>query len=345
MASSLSDGILLGTTIVGGLLRGVLSMSPKNMRTRRTQNINKHTLSFPVLITDDIPMETRVEITKALEVQTALEIKTLFEAMVYYNPFTGLSLESSIKKAQLDKVDKDAMLDLYQFVADKHKGGKSSAFFEDITVDVINGAFAEGSSGLENIDVRNAYPTFLSVSVKAVVGASVETIDYTLAVKCSPKVVPTSTMKEVLMYPALYNKEVNKKLDMGIMLDWKGMKGIFNSRTPVKKHKSSEMATILKRISKNSSGPYINFVLSSEFVDDMKSSNGYDIYDKHVYKSLMTSLPIMSISVLDLDADIMEITYDREKPLFDKYSLEDFFNDTAKYEKELRSVIKYNKYS
>ena len=59
------------------------------------------------------------------------------------------------------------------------------------------------------------------------------------------------------------------------------------------------------------------------------------------YSRVMTRLPLISLTIIDEDSDILYLS---EGPTMSyiRHSLEDFVDTVSQYEKDLKTIIKYN---
>ena len=356
MANILNDTVVLGVGLLGAAVQGASHLNPKNIG--KKSPINKSTLNFPMFVSSDITDRgTVVEFAQAVQLKTAFDIKTAFESSIQYNAISGMKLENAMKGIGLKSIDKDALSDLIEYVSVKpgdsmvdvnSVGGFTSFFGEEIFLDsvtVSSDTMEESNNNVELLDGRNAYPTFINITLKVMLGNKLERLDYTLAVKCTPKYVTNDKLKTLM----LSNKELTKEMAKSSpieMLSWHNIKTMFKSLSSKKKApKSKKLNDILRTVNKSTSSPYINFLVSSDFIESLSNDNKFDIYDRSDYKILMNTMPIMSIAILNQETSILELFWDREKPNFEEYRTDDYFRDVAQYEKELQSVIKYNKYA
>jgi len=354
MANILNDVVVIGVGLLGAMTQGVDKLNPKTFKSKAP--INKNTLNFPVFVSNDLTdRNTVVEFAQAIQLKTAFDIKTAFESVIQYNAVSGMKLENAMKTAGLKPVDKDALIDLIDYVTIRPSDNINSVdvnggftnffgeemFLENISVDTMD----EANNGVELLDGRNAYPTFITITLKVLFGNKLERLDYTLAVKCTPKYVSTEKLKTLMLSKKALDKEVAHGSSIE-MLSWHNIATMFKSLGHKKKQpKSKKLNDILKKVNKSTGSPVINFLISSEFVDSLKNDNQFDLYSRSDYKLLMNTMPIMSIAVLNQETSIIELFWDREKPNFEEYRTDDYFRDVAQYEKELQSVIKYNKYA
>lgn len=103
--------------------------------------------------------------------------------------------------------------------------------------------------------------------------------------------------------------------------------------------KSNAFSDIANKIL-NVKSPLFHIVLSYSDYMDLKN-NGTDLMNKADYERIVSRLPIISITIIDEDSDILYLS-DSLKMNYLRHSLDDFVDTVSQYEKDLKTIIKYN---
>ena len=112
-----------------------------------------------------------------------------------------------------------------------------------------------------------------------------------------------------------------------------------NKKPEMKALTSNAFSDIANKIS-NIKSPLFHIVLSYSDYMEMKN-NGTDLMNKADYERILARLPIISVTIIDEDSDILYLS-DSLKMNYLRHSLDDFIDTVSQYEKDLKTIIKYN---
>ena len=76
---------------------------------------------------------------------------------------------------------------------------------------------------------------------------------------------------------------------------------------------------------------------------DLKDNGKIDLMNRETYKKIINKMPIISISIIDEERDVVYLS---EGPYmsYTKHDGSDFIDSISQYEKDLKTIIKYNQY-
>lgn len=101
---------------------------------------------------------------------------------------------------------------------------------------------------------------------------------------------------------------------------------------------SNKFSDIIKKI-ENVRTPLFHVVISSQAYYDIKE-RGLDLKKADVYRKLFQRLPIISLTIIDEDSEIVSMSVG-PLPAFRDIQIKDLENEISKYEKELQAMIKF----
>ena len=105
---------------------------------------------------------------------------------------------------------------------------------------------------------------------------------------------------------------------------------------------SNAFADIVKKI-ESISTPLFHLVISMDEYVNLKNKHKVDIMSGATYREMMKALPLISISVVDEDTNLVYLS---EGPVmnFYKHDIDEYIDSISQYEKDLKTIIKYNQY-
>lgn len=101
---------------------------------------------------------------------------------------------------------------------------------------------------------------------------------------------------------------------------------------------SNKFSDIIKKIEKVRT-PLFHVVISSQAYYDIKE-RGLDLKKGDAYRKLFQRLPIISLTIIDEDSEIVSMSMG-PLPAFRDIQIKDLENEISKYEKELQAMIKF----
>lgn len=199
---------------------------------------------------------------------------------------------------------------------------------------------------------RNAHPTYLDIEISykdftdlTKLGGRTNTKKSTLGFHVTPRILKSSevltTIKEMSDFEDVKvlngERESQKKLS-NVIKFWK-KKGTSNEKAVLS---SNSFSAIIDKI-ENIKNPLFHLVLSYSEYMDLKENSKIDLMNDATYKKIVSSMPIVSISIVDEERDIVYLS---EGPYMNyvKHDGSDFIDSISQYEKDLKTIIKYNQY-
>lgn len=199
---------------------------------------------------------------------------------------------------------------------------------------------------------RNAHPTYLDIEISykdftdlTKLGGRTNTKKSTLGFHVTPRILKSSevltTIKEMSDFEDVKvlngERESQKKLS-NVIKFWK-KKGTSNEKAVLS---SNSFSAIIDKI-ENIKNPLFHLVLSYSEYMDLKENSKIDLMNDATYKKIVSSMPIISISIIDEERDIVYLS---EGPYMNyvKHDGSDFIDSISQYEKDLKTIIKYNQY-
>lgn len=106
--------------------------------------------------------------------------------------------------------------------------------------------------------------------------------------------------------------------------------------------KSNSFADIVSKI-ENVSTPLFHLVITMDEYVMLKNQHKIDIMNASTYNQMMRSLPLISVSIVDEDTNKV---YFSEGPVMNFYhhDIDAYIDSLSQYEKDLKTIIKYNQY-
>ena len=199
---------------------------------------------------------------------------------------------------------------------------------------------------------RNAHPTYLDIEISykdftdlTKLGGRTNTKKSTLGFHVTPRILKSSdiltTVKEMSDFEDVKvlngERESQKKLS-NVIKFWK-KKGTSTEKAVLS---SNSFSAIVDKI-ENIKNPLFHLVLSYSEYMDLKENSKIDLMNDVTYKKIVSTMPIISISIVDEERDIVYLS---EGPYMNyvKHDGSDFIDSISQYEKDLKTIIKYNQY-
>ena len=330
-----------------------------NSANQKYNNVSSNVITLPVIATDDVSGETIKTYAKSMEVVYAYMIKMLVEGANrtrfdsdIKTIYTQLPVRTSLDASWLTR-----FMSTLTFGAFNRKGANLSSdamiAFAESAMFSIQQSVAEGKSvlaGGESMEAiygesRTAVPTFVACEVPVSTLGRITTKTITVGIKCTPKILSTTEMLQFLTTNSSnFLNVVNSEKALWNMNKIRAK--LLESRVKSTKNTLGadygKLTAMMNKV-KNSPKPFVNLLMSKD-VYDMAVQNKFNLINPSDYSRLFNKYPIASVGIINTDIDVLEYSMG-PVPVFQKSTIEDFTSDVSKYEKELRSVIKFNKYS
>ena len=351
---------------------------------RNVKNESKFKSNFtfkqPLVASNQISNEFISKYAKAIEVKSLIEAKALIESSIATadggsvvsrasrnNMLTPANITPKnielFKKAPINydelmatfseakpfikKLNTDSLFLIPSLSSVVRRHAESFRVITDIKVPE-----ASGESGAFLSTGRNAHPTYLDIEVMykdpsdlTKLGGGTNTKKSTLGFHVIPRTLKSNdimtTIKEMGDFEDMKvlngERESQKKLS-NVIKFWK-KKGTNKEKAVLS---SNSFSAIIEKI-ENVKNPLFHLVISYGEYMDLKENGKMDLMDRATYRKLLNSMPIISISIIDEERDVVYLS-EGSYMSYTKHDGSDFIDSISQYEKDLKTIIKYNQY-
>ena len=356
-----------------------LAIQKRNIKNESKFKSN-FTFKQPLVASDQISAEFVSKYAKAIEVKSLIEAKALIESSIATadggsvvsratrnNMLTPANITPKnielFKKAPINydelmatfseakpfikKLNTDSLFLVPSLSSVVRRHAESFKVITDIKVPE-----ASGEAGSFLATGRNAHPTYLDIEVSykdpsdlTKLGGGTNTKKSTLGFHVIPRTLKSTdiltTLKEMGDFEDMKvlngERESQKKLS-NVIKFWK-KKGTNNEKAVLS---SNSFSAIIEKI-ENVKNPLFHLMLSYSEYMDLKDNGKIDLMNRDTYKKIINKMPIISISIIDEERDVVYLS---EGPYmsYTKHDGSDFIDSISQYEKDLKTIIKYNQY-
>lgn len=356
-----------------------LAIQKRNIKNESKFKSN-FTFKQPLVSSDQISAEFVSKYAKAIEVKSLIEAKALIESSIATadggsvvsratrnNMLTPANITPKnielFKKAPINydelmatfseakpfikKLNTDSLFLVPSLSSVVRRHAESFKVITDIKVPE-----ASGEAGSFLATGRNAHPTYLDIEVSykdpsdlTKLGGGTNTKKSTLGFHVIPRTLKSTeiltTLKEMGDFEDMKvlngERESQKKLS-NVIKFWK-KKGTNNEKAVLS---SNSFSAIIDKI-ENVKNPLFHLMLSYGEYMDLKDNGKIDLMNRETYKKIINKMPIISISIIDEERDVVYLS---EGPYmsYTKHDGSDFIDSISQYEKDLKTIIKYNQY-
>ena len=356
-----------------------LAIQKRNIKNESKFKSN-FTFKQPLVSSDQISAEFVSKYAKAIEVKSLIEAKALIESSIATadggsvvsratrnNMLTPANITPKnielFKKAPINydelmatfseakpfikKLNTDSLFLVPSLSSVVRRHAESFKVITDIKVPE-----ASGEAGSFLATGRNAHPTYLDIEVSykdpsdlTKLGGGTNTKKSTLGFHVIPRTLKSTeiltTLKEMGDFEDMKvlngERESQKKLS-NVIKFWK-KKGTNNEKAVLS---SNSFSAIIDKI-ENIKNPLFHLMLSYGEYMDLKDNGKIDLMNRETYKKIINKMPIISISIIDEERDVVYLS---EGPYmsYTKHDGSDFIDSISQYEKDLKTIIKYNQY-
>ena len=377
-----SAGAAASVAAVATLLIAIpinLAIQKRNIKNESKFKSN-FTFKQPLVASDQISAEFVSKYAKAIEVKSLIEAKALIESSIATadggsvvsrasrnNMLTPANITPKnielFKKAPINydelmatfseakpfikKLNTDSLFLVPSLSSVVRRHAESFKVITDIKVPE-----ASGEAGSFLATGRNAHPTYLDIEVSykdpsdlTKLGGGTNTKKSTLGFHVIPRTLKSTdiltTLKEMGDFEDMKvlngERESQKKLS-NVIKFWK-KKGTNNEKAVLS---SNSFSAIIDKI-ENVKNPLFHLMLSYSEYMDLKDNGKIDLMNRETYKKIINKMPIISISIIDEERDVVYLS---EGPYmsYTKHDGSDFIDSISQYEKDLKTIIKYNQY-
>ena len=275
---------------------------------------------------------------------TPKDIELFKKAPINYDELMASFSEA---KPYLNKLNTDSLFLIPSLSSVVRRHAESFRVITDIKVPE-----ASGEAGSFLATGRNAHPTYLDIEVMykdpsdlTKLGGGTNTKKSTLGFHVIPRTLKSNdimtTIKEMGDFEDMKvlngERESQKKLS-NVIKFWK-KKGTGKEKAVLS---SNSFSAIIDKI-ENVKNPLFHLVISYGEYMDLKENGKLDLMDRATYRKLLNSMPIISISIIDEERDVVYLS-EGSYMSYTKHDGSDFIDSISQYEKDLKTIIKYNQY-
>ena len=356
-----------------------LAIQKRNIKNESKFKSN-FTFKQPLISSDQISAEFVSKYAKAIEIKSLIEAKALIESSIATadggsvvsratrnNMLTPANITPKnielFKKAPINydelmatfseakpfikKLNTDSLFLVPSLSSVVRRHAESFKVITDIKVPE-----ASGEAGTFLATGRNAHPTYLDIEVMykdpsdlTKLGGGTNTKKSTLGFHVIPRTLKSNdimtTIKEMGDFEDMKvlngERESQKKLS-NVIKFWK-KKGTGKEKAVLS---SNSFSAIIEKI-ENVKNPLFHLVISYGEYMDLKENGKMDLMDRATYRKLLNSMPIISISIIDEERDVVYLS-EGSYMSYTKHDGSDFIDSISQYEKDLKTIIKYNQY-
>lgn len=356
-----------------------LAIQKRNIKNESKFKSN-FTFKQPMVASNQISNEFISKYAKAIEVKSLIEAKGLIESSIatadggsvvsrasrnnMLTPanitpknielfkkapinYDELMASFSEAKPYLNKLNTDSLFLIPSLSSVVRRHAESFRVITDIKVPE-----ASGEAGSFLATGRNAHPTYLDIEVMykdpsdlTKLGGGTNTKKSTLGFHVIPRTLKSNdimtTIKEMGDFEDMKvlngERESQKKLS-NVIKFWK-KKGTGKEKAVLS---SNSFSAIIDKI-ENVKNPLFHLVISYGEYMDLKENGKLDLMDRATYRKLLNSMPIISISIIDEERDVVYLS-EGSYMSYTKHDGSDFIDSISQYEKDLKTIIKYNQY-
>lgn len=324
-----------------------------NSANQKYNNVSSNVITLPVIATDDISGDTIKTYAKSMEVVYAYMIKMLVEGANrtrfdsdIKTIYSQLPIRTSLDTSWLTRFMSTLTLGAFNRKGANLSNDAMIAFAEG-AIHAFQRDMVTGAESMEAIygESRTAVPTFVACEIPVSTLGKITTKNITVGIKCVPKILAPHEMVQFLTTNSSQFLNVANSEKSAWNMNKIRVKLLENRVKTTKSSLGADYGKLTKMMDKvkNSPKPFVNILMSKDVYDNAKQ-NKFDVLTTGDYNRLFNKYPVASIGIINTDIDVLEYSLG-PVPSYQKSTIEDFTSDVSKYEKELRSVIKFNKYS
>lgn len=329
----------------------------------RQGNIAK--ITAPFIATSDIPKEEVIQAAKAVEIKLAMDVRTFLEINIKETA-ADLNIRDVMNSIPITVLNKGAgnSDSITEIVRDRFNGvlsdklltkealeydmSKEAIAFSEVRVTAHYSEAMASSSGI--VSDRNALPTTVRVGIKYITGrGEVKDVEFNVSIECIPRYIDSEDLRVRL--GSYSNKDFYKnfvrleKGEINFLTDWMLDLKMLKAKAKAAARGDRDIFHIIdqKRLL-NDMGvnvyPFLVMMVSSEFNDMLRTKDHLNLYEDA--NDIMKKFFCMGILIYNQENARLSIKYDGDKA-FKECLFDDIGKDTAKYERELKQLIKFNR--
>lgn len=201
---------------------------------------------------------------------------------------------------------------------------------------------------------RDALPSYIEVTIeyiapKNIVNFNVDnrTRTTTIGLQITPR-----SLSNVDIVDTLADLDIKRFKDIKVTADEKNfirrMRNLLRfwkkkgNEKELKVLKSNSFSDIVSKV-EHVDTPMFHLVVTMDDYVNLKNNHKLDIMSGANYRKLMKTLPLISMSIVDEDTNMVYLS---EGPVMNwyKHDIDEYIDSISQYEKDLKTIIKYNQY-
>lgn len=337
----------------------------------------------PMIVSNNMSTELAGKFSKALEIKYLLETKALLEATTAkmdggsvvnraktalkylspaniklkdaklydkstldYNEIIGVFSEN---KNPLGNTTTDSLFILPSFSSVIHRNMDEFDFY------TTNSYFVnKGEAGEFIQHGRDALPSYMTVHIDYVSQKNIT--NFNIDTKSRETMIGLQIVPRSLNGVDIVDTlaDVNKKRfsnvtvtsgERNTMKNMKNLLKFWKKRGSVNELKvlsSNSFSDIVKKV-ENIATPLFHLVITMDEYVSLKDKYKMDVMQSSVYREMMKSMPLISLSIVDEDTNMIYLS-EGDIMNFYKHDIDEYIDSISQYEKDLKTIIKYNQY-
>ena len=338
----------------------------------------------PMVVSSSMSKELAGKYSKALEVKYLLETKSIIEATVAksdggtvvsrakdtvkfltpanlkfkdaklydnskvnYNEVIGVFSES---KNPLRNTSSDALFMLPSISSVVERNKESYELMSNMNKYI----YPSGEAGEFIQHGRDALPSYIEVTIEYIAPKNIVNFNVdnrTRTTTIGLQILPRS-ISNVDIVDTIADMDVKRFKDIKVSADEKNfirkMKNLLRfwkkkgEGNELKVLKSNSFSDIVSKV-EHVDTPMFHLVLTMDDHVMLKNNHKINLMDGSTYRKIMKALPLISISIVDEDTNNVSLS---EGPVMNWYeqNIDEYIDSISQYEKDLKTIIKYNQY-
>ena len=327
-------------------------------------------ITIPLVATNDIPKEEVLQVAKTNEVKVGWAIKKYLELAIENTPH-DVKLSTVLKNLPITIINKghtaagsNVLSNVFGKLGVKVEGAEAigeNMFKEhlEISIAVKTNEFTKPRSHVRYygeadnsgfIKDRIGDATHVTCEMKYIKNDNeIKTVTYTISVECYPRYVDsTELMSRLSTYD---NRRFFKQFvllergEIEFLGDWALDLKLLDDMAKSKVQGDNALFSIIDKFNLLQNigvniYPFLSIMVSKDFADKMLANEHFDIYAEA--STIFQKLFAMGLYIYNTNTEVVDILFDGDAE-FKSYTMDDISRDTAKYERELKNLIKFNK--
>ena len=275
------------------------------------------------------------------------DAKLYDNSKVNYNEVIGVFSES---KNPLRNTSSDALFMLPSISSVVERNKESYELMSNMNKNM----YPSGEAGEFIQHGRDALPSYIEVTIEYIAPKNIVNFNVdnrTRTTTIGLQILPRS-ISNVDIVDTIADMDVKRFKDIKVSADEKNfirkMKNLLRfwkkkgNGNELKVLKSNSFADIVSKV-EHVDTPMFHLVLTMDDHVMLKNNHKINLMDGNTYRKIMKALPLISISIVDEDTNNVSLS---EGPVMNWYeeNIDEYIDSISQYEKDLKTIIKYNQY-